>query len=87
MGRRGLRQRGRGPLELDARELVQADHLDQRADLRLGAAQENRPAVGAQPAGQHRQVEHQRGIRERQLRQIHDHIVLGADGTRQRPPA
>jgi metal-sulfur cluster biosynthetic enzyme len=63
---------------------VQTDQLDQGPDLRLGSAQKDRAPVRAKPAGQHRQVEHQRRVGERQLGQIHDHIGLRAERARQR---
>jgi hypothetical protein len=62
---------------------VQADVLDQRSHLRLGSAQIDRTAVGTQAAGQHREVEHQRGVCERQLAEVDDDIGLGTDRARQ----
>ena len=79
---------GRRALERDAREAVQTDKLDQRANLRLGPTQQDRAPVRAQPPRQHREIEHQRGISEGQLREINDHIGLRAQGPRQgAPPA
>jgi len=66
---------------------VQADGLDQRLDLRLGATQQDRLAVRPQAPGQHREVEHQRRVREHELAEIDDHIRLGADRPRKRLPA
>lgn len=85
--RRGLRERRRGALELDPGKPVQADHLDQRPNLRLGVAKQDRPPVRAQPPSQHRQVEHQRGIGEGQVGEVDDHVGLGAQRSRQGAPA
>jgi metal-sulfur cluster biosynthetic enzyme len=77
-----LRERGRF-LNPHAGDPVQADRFDQRLDLRLRANQQHRPAVVAQPPRDHREVEHQRGVSERQLAQIDDYVRLGVDRTRQ----
>ena len=82
---RALGERGGGPLERDARKPVQPDDLDQLPDLGLGAVQAHEPAVRAQPAGEHREIEHQREVGEDELGQIDDHIGLGAQGARQGP--
>jgi hypothetical protein len=66
---------------------VQPDELDQRADLRLGAAQQQRAALRAEPLGEHREVDHQRGIGEHELGQIDDYIGLRAERARQSWPA
>jgi hypothetical protein len=67
---------------------VEADELDQGPDLWLGAAQQDRAAVGAQPPREHREVDHQRGVREHELGQVYDYVVLGANRAGQsRPPA
>ena len=68
-----------GFLEADAVESMQADHLYQCPDLRLGAAQQDRAPPGPQPAREHRKVQHQRGIREHELREVDDHVRLSAN--------
>jgi hypothetical protein len=59
---------------------MQPHPLDQRPDLRLGAAQQDRPPVGAEATGEDGDVEHQRGIGEDQLGQVDDDVCLGPDG-------
>jgi hypothetical protein len=46
---------------------VHSGHLDERSDLRLGAAEQHGPAADAEPAREHRQIQHQRPIREGEL--------------------
>ena len=82
-GRNPLDDGRRRSLELDAGQLVDAHHLDQGPDLRLCAAQQDRTPVAAQPAGEHREVEHQRHVGEAELGEIDDHVGLGAEGARQ----
>lgn len=78
---------GRGQaVEAHARKPVQPDQLDQRADLRLRAAQQKRAPPPAQSPGQHRQVEHQRGVSEGQLGQIDDEVALGSERPGERAP-
>ena len=79
-----LGERGCRSLELDARQPVQTDDLDQGSDLGLGAAQSEGSPVSTKAAGQHREVEHQRRVSERQLTEIDDHIGLGANRPGQR---
>ncbi len=69
---------------MNAREAMQPEHLDQSADLGLGAADTDRPAVRPQPPSQDGEVEHQRGVGEHQLAEIDDHVGLGADRSGQR---
>jgi hypothetical protein len=66
---------------------VEADDLDEQADLGLGSAQAHEPPPGPQAPGEHRQVEHQRGVGEAELAQIDDEVGLGTQSTRQRPPS
>lgn len=82
-----LGQRGRGPVELHAGKPMQTDELDQRPDLRLGAAEQYGAPVGTEPARQHRQVEHQRRVGEGKLAEVDDHVGLGANRAGQRPPS
>ena len=63
----GLGERERGAFEPDRRQAVQADVLDQRHHLGLGAADEDLASLRPQATGEDRQVEHHRGVRERQL--------------------
>jgi len=60
------------------------DHLDQGPDLGLGAAQQEHAAAHPQPAGEQRQVDHQRDIREAQLGEVDDDIGRGPDRARDR---
>ena len=64
-----------------ARKAVEAHHLDQPVDLRLGPLQIDGTAPPAQAAGEQRQVEHQRGIGEHQLAEVDQDIALGRDRT------
>jgi len=58
---------------------VQPDHLDQPLDLRLGAAEQDRAPVGAQAAGDHGEVKHQRRVGENEFAEIDDHVGLRAN--------
>jgi metal-sulfur cluster biosynthetic enzyme len=74
----------RRPLGLHARQPVQPDQLDQALDLRLRAAQRH-PAAGlAQAAGHHREVDHQRGVGERQLREVDEQVAVRRERPRER---
>jgi hypothetical protein len=72
---------------VNAREAMEPEHLDQGADLRLGAADTDRPAVRPQPPSQDGEVEHQRGVGEHQLSEIDDDVGLRADRSGQRGTA
>ena len=65
-------------LDEHAVEAVQADALDQRTDLGLGAAYSELRTRGAQAPREHRDVEHERRVGERELRQV-DGDVGAAD--------
>ena len=91
-GRHGVRDRRLGACtdrlrrhEEHGGQPVQAHQLDQPAHVRLRVAQPERAAVRAQPLRQHGEVDHQRGIREAQLRHVDDHVAGrpqgGRDGT------
>jgi hypothetical protein len=80
-----LAQRGSCRVERDPGEPVQPHELDQRPDLRLRAPQANRASLGAQTAGEHRKIKHQRHISENEVTQVDDHVGLRADGARERP--
>jgi metal-sulfur cluster biosynthetic enzyme len=58
---------------------VQAHELDQGDDLRLGPTEPQRAPADPQAAGNHRQVEHQRGIREHEFAEVDDDIRFGPD--------
>ena len=61
---------GRERLDEHALEAVQADALDQRTDLGLRAPYSELRTRGAQAPREHRDVEHERRVGERQLRQV-----------------
>jgi hypothetical protein len=83
-----LGERRRWAFEPDARKAMQTDELDQGPDLRLRATEQDRASMRAQPAREHREVDHQRGVREHELREVDDHVRLSPEGSRQRlPPA
>ena len=67
---------------LDAGQAVQADKLDQPLDLRLSTAQQQCAASPAQAAGQQCEVDHERCVGERQLREVHNDVCLGAERSR-----
>ena len=66
---------------------MQADRLDQRADVRLRMGEPERLARGAQALREAGEVDHQRRVREPEPGQVHDHVARGAQRGRQRPPA
>jgi hypothetical protein len=70
----GSGERGGSALESHARQPMKTDKLDQGSDLRLRPAQQKLPATGAQPAREHRQIDHQRGVGEHQLAQVDHHV-------------
>jgi metal-sulfur cluster biosynthetic enzyme len=67
-------------------EAVQADALDELADLGLCAAHVELRAARAQPAREHREVEHEGGVRERELGEV-DRDVGAADERAREGPA
>jgi hypothetical protein len=64
---------------LDARQAIEPDELDQPLDLRLGASQQQRSPPPAQAAGEQREVDHQRCVREREFRKIDNDVCLRAE--------
>jgi len=78
-----LGQRGGRAFDAHAGKAVQPDHLDQRPDLRLGAAQQDRASVGPQAPGDHRQIEHQRRVREDEFAEVNDDVSLRANRSRE----
>ncbi len=83
-----LRERRRA-FEAHAGEPMKAGALDLVANLRTGAAQPYGAAPPAQAARKHRQVDHQRDVREDEFTEVHDEVAAGLEGTRERlpPPA
>jgi metal-sulfur cluster biosynthetic enzyme len=79
--------RERGIVDPDSRQAVEPCPLDQHPDLGPRAAELHHAAASADATGQHREVEHQRCIREHQPAQIDDHIRLRADRSDQRGTA
>jgi hypothetical protein len=63
---------------------VQADQLDDMHDLRLGALEQQRAATATKSMREHRQVEHQRRVREDEAAHVNRDVILGAEGTRER---
>jgi hypothetical protein len=70
-----LRERGLRAVEPDGGQAMQADGLDQRADVRLGAAQPQGPALGTQPLRQAGQIDHHRGVGEVELGEVDDDVT------------
>jgi metal-sulfur cluster biosynthetic enzyme len=66
---------------------VQPDGLHEPQHVRLGAAEPQGLAAGAQALGQAREVDHQRQVGEAQLGEVDDDVGRGAQGRRERPPA
>jgi len=64
---------------------MQADEFDQVHDLRLGAPQQEHPLTPAQPVRKRGQIDHQRGVGEVQVAQIHDHVRLSPEREHQGP--
>ena len=83
---RELGERRRDAFEPDRRQAVQADVLDQRHHLGLSAAHQDLAPLRPQPTGQDREVEHHRGVRERQLGQVDGHVRLRAKRADHRAP-
>ena len=63
---------------------MEADDLDHRPDLGLGASQQDLLPAYAQAASEHREVQHQGGVGEDELGQIDDDVILGGERTGQR---
>jgi metal-sulfur cluster biosynthetic enzyme len=75
----------RGPLGRHARQPVEADELDEPLDVWLGAAQRHEAACLAQASRDHREVDHQRGVGKRQVREVDEQIAIDRERSRQRP--
>jgi hypothetical protein len=63
---------------------MQADVFDQHGDVRLRAAQRQLAPGLAQPPRDHREVEHERRIGERELGQVDEHVPGRAQRLRER---
>ena len=90
VGRRGciaLCQRRFRAVDAYRGKAVEADGLDQRADVRLRMRQPQRHAARAQALREAREVDHQRRVRERQPGQIHDHVTRRGQGRGERTAA
>ena len=74
-------------VEADGGQAVEADGLDQRADVRLRAVEPQRPALGAQALREDGQVDHQRGVGEGQLGEVDDDVARRLEGRGDRPAA
>ena len=66
---------------------MEPDELDQPLDLRLRAAQEQHAPPSSKPAGEHRQVEHQRGVGEHEIAEVDDQVSVSPERTNHRPTA
>jgi metal-sulfur cluster biosynthetic enzyme len=77
----------RRPLGRHARQPVEADELDEALDLRLRAAQAHAAPGLAQAPRDHREVDHQRRVGERQLREVDEQVVVGRQRARERAAA
>jgi metal-sulfur cluster biosynthetic enzyme len=68
------------------RQPVQADRLDEHADVRLRVGEPQRHALGAEPLRQAGQVDHQRRVGEPQVGEVDDDVPRGGEGSRERAP-
>lgn len=84
MNAAGSGERCGGTVESHAGKPVETDELDQGLDVRLRAPQQNGTPAAAQAPGEHRQIDHQRGVRERELSEVDDDIHLCTEGPYQR---
>jgi hypothetical protein len=66
---------------------VESHHLDERLDLRLRAAEEQRAPADAEPAGEHGEIEHQRRVSENELGEVDDDVGLRPDRARECTPS
>jgi hypothetical protein len=65
---------------------MQADVLDEHADVRLRVVEQELQPGLAQAPGDHREVEHERGIREGELGEVDDDVRRGLQRLRERSP-
>jgi metal-sulfur cluster biosynthetic enzyme len=90
VGRRGciaLCKRRLAAIDPHRGQPVQADGLDQGADVGLRVGEPQGHPLGAQPLGQAGEVDHQRRVGEAQLGEVDDDVSGGGEGSRQRAPA
>jgi hypothetical protein len=64
---------------------MKSHQLDQDHDLRLCSPEPDAPAANPQAPRQQREVDHQRGIRERQFGEVDYDVGLRANRSRERP--
>ena len=67
-----------------AGQTMKPDELDQRSDLRLRAPDQDLPSPHAQTARQYGEIQHQRGVSERQVAEIDHDVGLRANRAGQR---
>jgi metal-sulfur cluster biosynthetic enzyme len=75
----GGRRSGRLGDHVDARQAVEPDDLDQPLDVRLGVADDDLAARVADAPREHREVEHERRVREREIAEIHAELVAAGE--------
>jgi metal-sulfur cluster biosynthetic enzyme len=66
---------------------VQADGLDQEADVRLRVREPERLSLRAQALGEAREIDHQRRVGEAQPGEVDDDVAGGGEGRGERTPA
>jgi hypothetical protein len=66
---------------------MDAEGLDQRPHLRLGAAQQHRPPASSQTAGEQRQIDHQRHVGGAETGEIDGDVGLSPQSPGDRAPA
>lgn len=79
-------ERPRTSLEPHAGQAVETHLLDQSRDLRLRPHEQDVAAVGAQTAGQRREIQHQRGVGEDQFAEVDRHVGLAQQRAHHRAP-
>ena len=78
------RRSGRGRRDEHAGQAVEADELDQPLDLRPRAVDAHALVRAAQPAGEHREVEHERRVGELQLGEVDREVLRASASARDR---
>jgi metal-sulfur cluster biosynthetic enzyme len=73
-----------GAVEADGGEPMQSHRLDERADVRLRAAQPQHPALRAQALREAGEVDHHRRVGEVQVGEVDDDVARGRERSRQR---
>jgi hypothetical protein len=77
---RGVVELGRF-LDRDARKAVETDDLEHAKHLGLRVAKEHLAPSATQAAGDDRQIEDERAVRERELGEIDDDVALACEGS------